>query len=353
MRLAVVLFNLGGPDSLAAVRPFLRNLFLDRAIIDLPDLIRRPLAGLISSRRAKVATEIYRKLGGSSPILPQTKAQAEALKQALARSLPQHVVEIFVSMRYWHPMAEETARAVAAWRPDRVVLLPLYPQLSSTTTSSSVASWRVAAKAALLDAPTQVICCYALQPGFIEAAAALIGPLLDQARKAGPIRLLLSAHGLPEKIVARGDPYPWHIERSARAIVERLGTADLDWAVCYQSRVGPMRWIGPATEQEIARAARDGRAIVLFPVSFVSEHSETLVELDMEYAELAHRLGVPAYHRVPTVGTHPVFIDGLANLVGETLARPQTPIVNDGSLQSCGAAHGACPRLTGLYGAAV
>ena len=306
---AIVLFNLGGPDSPAAIRPFLFNLFNDPAILRLPQPMRWLLAQLISRRRAKTAEEIYAHMGGRSPILPQTEAQAQALGVELG---PEH--RVFIAMRYWRPFADETARQVLAWNPDRIVLLPLYPQFSTTTTASSLQDWRRAAAAIGLDRPTASIGCYPAEPGFIAAQVALIRQELPKL--AGQdFRLLFSAHGLPKKIVTAGDPYQRQVELSAAATVAALGLEGLDWGICYQSRVGPLEWIGPATDAEIRRAGQDGKAILLVPLAFVSEHSETLVELDIEYAELAHDSGVPAYIRVPTVGVQPTFIQGLAGLV--------------------------------------
>jgi protoporphyrin/coproporphyrin ferrochelatase len=310
-RTAIVLMNLGGPDSLAAVEPFLTNLFGDPAIIRLPWLLRMPLARLIAHRRARTAREIYSKLGGASPLLPNTEAQAQALDQALG---PEY--RSFIAMRYWHPTSEDAALAVAAWMPDEIVCLPLYPQLSSTTTVSSLAAWRRAAAGQRLEQPSRVICCYPDEPGLIAAVAGLIAPVLDRASGfARPLRLLLTAHGLPKKIINAGDPYQSQVECTARAVVAALARPGLDWQVCYQSRVGPLEWIGPATEAEIRRAGAQGVPLVVAPISFVSEHSETLVELDLDYSEIAERSGVPAYFRVPTVGADPAFISGLASLV--------------------------------------
>jgi protoporphyrin/coproporphyrin ferrochelatase len=308
-RRAVVLMNLGGPDSPAAVRPFLVNLFSDPAIIGLPGAIRWPLARFIAWRRTKIARDIYDHLGGSSPLLANTEAQASALETALGDGS-----RCFIAMRYWHPLSAATAAAVKAWRPDEVVCLPLYPQFSTTTTASSLAAWRRETVRAGLDCPVEIIESYAAAPGFIAALAALIGPVLDQA---GRCRLLLSAHGLPLKIVRAGDPYPEQIAQTAEAVVAALDRPELDWTVCYQSRVGPLAWLGPSTDDEIRRAGRDGVALVVAPISFVSEHSETLVELDRDYRRLADTGGVPGYYRVSAVGTHPCFIAALAELVKE------------------------------------
>ena len=312
---AVVLFNLGGPDGPHAVRPFLFNLFNDPAIIGAPKLVRWLLAKLISSRRAPVAKAIYAKIGGGSPILAQTRAQAMALQQMLAAAGAE--VRVFVAMRYWHPFVREVAADMKAWRPDRIVLLPLYPQYSTTTTGSSLAEWRKVASEIGLTAPTSAICCYPDDSGWIAAQTKLVEAAIDtslQSQAAAP-RILFSAHGLPKKVVAGGDPYQWQVERTVAAVLARLGGRQRDHVIAYQSRVGPLEWIGPSTEAEIARAGQDRVPLVVVPIAFVSEHSETLVELDIEYREKAHAAGVPGFIRVPAVQTAPDFIAGLAALV--------------------------------------
>lgn len=337
-RTAVVLFNLGGPNGLEAVRPFLFNLFNDPAIIGAPGPIRWLLAQLISRRRAPVAKDIYRQLGGRSPLLELTQAQATALEQALGAG---H--KVFVCMRYWHPMADEVAGAVAAWGPERVVLLPLYPQYSSTTSGSSLADWARAAKSADITAPTQAVCCYPTEVGFVAAVAAQTRASHARAAEHGTPRVLFSAHGLPKKVVVAGDPYQHQVERSAAAVVDALAIGGLDWLVSYQSRVGPLEWTGPSTDDEIRRAGVDGVPLVVVPIAFVSEHSETLVELDIEYRHLAEQAGVPAYERVPTVATHPAFIAGLARLVREALADPQA-VRADGGCRRCPDDRVKCPN---------
>ncbi len=310
--------NLGGPNSLAAVEPFLTNLFSDPAIIRLPWLLRMPLARLIARARARTAREIYEKLGGASPLLANTEAQARALDRLLG---PDY--RSFIAMRYWRPTSADAARAVADWKPDNIVCLPLYPQLSTTTTASSLADWRRAVAQLRLDLPTRMVCCYPAEKGFIEAIVGLVRPLLNRpSGYAKPPRLLLTAHGLPKKIVTAGDPYPRQVELTARAIVAELARPELDWQVCYQSRVGPLEWIGPATEDEIRRAGSEGVPLVVAPISFVSEHSETLVELDLDYRDIAAQCGVPAYDRVPTVGVEPAFIAALAKLVDRAIPEP-------------------------------
>ncbi len=323
----MVLFNLGGPDRLEAVRPFLFNLFNDPAIIALPQPLRWVLARLISGRRAPLARSIYAKIGNGSPLLPNTLAQAAALEKVLGKNY-----RCFVAMRYWHPRAAATAAEVARWQPDRVLLLPLYPQYSTTTTASSLEDWRRAAHRANLRAPESAICCYPAERGFVAALADLTRRTIGQVPNGTPYRLLFSAHGLPKKVVAAGDPYQWQIERTAAAILQELDIEGLDSVVCYQSRVGPLEWLGPATDAEIRRAAAEGKAIVVAPIAFVSEHSETLVELDIEYRHLAEASGAPGYWRVPTVGAHPSFIAGLAALVR---AAPQQGIVPGTGARLC------------------
>lgn len=310
MKTAIVLFNLGGPDSLDAVRPFLFNLFNDKAIISLPQPWRWLLARFISGKRAPVARGIYQHLGGSSPLLEQTLDQATALEAVLGKDF-----KVVVAMRYWHPFAAQALQQVKDWGAERVILLPLYPQFSTTTSGSSLKEWHQLAAASFPQ--TQVVCCYPVLPGFVEAMAELIRPHYEQALAHGKPRLLFSAHGLPQSIVDKGDPYQRQVEQSAAAIVEKLAIDGLDWAICYQSRVGRAKWIGPSTEEELARAGADKVPVVVTPVAFVSEHSETLVELDIEYRHLAEELGIPAYFRAPTVQSHPRFIDGLARLVAD------------------------------------
>jgi ferrochelatase len=285
-------------------------LFSDPAIIDLPTAVRRPLAWLIARQRSRLAAEIYAYLGGASPLLANTEAQARALEAELGAH---H--RCFIAMRYWHPLTRATVAAVKEWQPDEIVLLPLYPQFSTTTTASSLAAWHNEAKRQGLDWPTRAVSAYPTEPGFIAALAGLIDKSLAAAGQERPIRLLLSAHGLPLKIVRRGDPYPQQVESTAAAVVAALAQPFSDWRVCYQSRVGPLAWLGPSVDEELRAAGRDSAAVVIAPISFVSEHSETLVELDRDYRRLAESSGVRFYSRVPTVGTEPDFIGGLARLV--------------------------------------
>ncbi|GAA0614810.1 ferrochelatase [Brevundimonas kwangchunensis] len=334
-RIAVVLFNLGGPDDQASVKPFLFNLFNDPAIIGLPGLLRTPLAKLISSRRETSAQANYALMGGGSPLLPETRKQAEALQANLTSRLPHDEVRTFVAMRYWHPLTEETAADVAAWGPDEVVLLPLYPQFSTTTTESSLKRWNETYAGSGV---SRTVCCWPEAPGWVQAQAGLIREKLTEAGEA-QVRVLFSAHGIPEMLVEKkGDPYQEQVESTCAAVAAAAGLQD--WSVCYQSRVGPMKWLGPSTIEALEQAAKDGVGAVVVPIAFVSEHVETLVELDIEYGELAHKSGVTPYLRVPAAGVTPVFIDTLAEAAEEALARNDVAPHGPG----CRADWKACPR---------
>jgi len=340
-KIAIVLFNLGGPDRPEAIRPFLFNLFNDKAIIGVPQPLRWMLARSISGKRAPVAAEIYHHLGGKSPLLDQTNQQANALETALNDKAE---IKTFICMRYWHPMSPEVVLDVKAFDPDQIILLPLYPQFSTTTTGSSLTDWEKSAKKAKLRKPTQAICCYPTNDGFVAAIADEVSKSLDELGNSA--RILFTAHGLPKKVVEGGDPYQNHVEQTVEAILARLGRKDLDWVTCYQSRVGPLEWIGPATEDEITRAGKDGKAIIMTPVAFVSEHSETLVELDIEYAEEAKIAGVPTYVRVPTVTDAPAFIEGLAKLVEDAMAKDNGLDCGLGE-NGCAAQYGRCGKKGG------
>jgi len=324
-RIAIVLFNLGGPDSQETVQPFLQNLFADPAILRVPAPVRFFLARLISRLRAPAVKSNYALMnqpGGGSPLLPETKAQARALETALSARRPDDTFRTFIAMRYWHPLTRETAKAVREWTPDDTVLLPLYPQYSSTTTGSSLGEW-----ARAYSGPTRTICCYPFNEDFIAAHAERIEAAWTAAGKPENVRLLMSAHGLPEQVVRDGDPYQWQVEEMARRLADRLPDS-LETRVCYQSRVGPLKWIGPATEDEIEDAAKAGKAIMIAPIAFVSEHIETLVELDHEYRELAESQGVTSYITVPALGTQDAFIKALADEV-------EASIDGEARLRSC------------------
>jgi len=334
-RVAVVLFNLGGPDSLEAVRPFLFNLFSDRAIINLPAVARYPLAALISTTRNRSAQANYARMGGSSPLNRETEAQASALETALAERSDDEV-KVFVAMRYWKPHSAETARAVASFAPDEIVLLPLYPQYSTTTTGSSLQAW---SKAYAGSGRVHAVCCYPTGADLVAAHAARIEEAFEAAGRPAGVRLLFSAHGLPMQVVEGGDPYQAQIEATAAAVVAKLGGV-WDWRVCYQSKVGPLPWLGPSTLEEIEAAGNDGVGVLITPIAFVSEHVETLVELDHDYAGRAAELGVSTYLRVPALGVQSDFIESLASVVldrvsGQDGVRPGSAFQCPGEWTKC------------------
>jgi len=342
-RIAVVLFNLGGPDQPSAIRPFLVNLFSDPAILRVPFFVRPLLARLIAQVRLKPATANYAILGGRSPLLELTQAQAAAVEAAL----PEWDAKCFIAMRYWHPFSDAAVRAVKAWAPDEVVLVPLYPQYSTTTTGSSLTAWREQAAKLGLAVKTSALCCYHSDPDFIAATAAEVGDAYRRALAELPegvtLRVLFSAHGLPESIVRAGDPYQFQIGRTVAGVVAAMSIAGLDSSICFQSRATPQKWIGPSTEDAIEQAGQDGVAVMVVPIAFVSEHSETLVELDVEYREYAEKHGVHHYYRVATQGTDPGFIASLAKLIRATRARgPGLRSFVGG--RTCPASHKDCPH---------
>ncbi|MBC92951.1 MAG: ferrochelatase [Rhodospirillaceae bacterium] len=314
MKIAVVLYNLGGPDKIEDVQPFLFNLFNDPMIIGVPTPLRWLLAKIISRRRAPIAKEIYKYLGGGSPLLENTRKQAEALELEL-KTQGDNEFRVFVAMRYWHPTAYEVALKIKSYKPDQIILMPLYPQYSTTTVGSFLNVWRKVVKRVDLDCITKSICCYPREQGFISPISEFIKSSLKNIGEDKKTRILFSAHGLPKKIVDKGDPYQWQVEQSAQAIVEDISIDGLDWVNCYQSRVGPLEWIGPSTEEEIRRAGREKLAVIVVPLAFVSEHSETLVELDIEYKLIADKANVIEYTRAPTVSLDKKFIKSLAKIV--------------------------------------
>jgi len=329
-RIAVVLFNLGGPDGPDAVQPFLKNLFSDPAIIRSPAPVRWFVSRLISKSRAPSARENYAKMGGGSPLLPETRKQAAALDAELARR--GMTAKSFIAMRYWKPYAADAVSEVITWGASKVILLPLYPQFSTTTTASSLKSWREAG------GPVGVaVCCYPDASKFIAAHAKKLIAAWEGAGRPSNVRALMSAHGLPKIVVESGDPYQWQVERTV-ATLKPLLPADWEIEICYQSRVGPLKWIEPATDDAIRKAATDGKSILVAPVAFVSEHIETLVELDIDYRHVAKEAGAKTYIRAPALGVEPGFIEALADLVEDAIADPSPALVRS----SCG--NRICPK---------
>ena len=312
MKTAIVLFNLGGPSSLADVQPFLFNLFSDPYIVNLPAIFRIPLARILAWRREKEAQKIYVKLGGKSPLLENTLKQKEALQKILS---PEE--RVFVSMRYSQPFFEEVLEDIKSWGGNRIIFLPLYPQFSSTTTFSFYDQAKTILKKSI---PYRLVCCYPQNEKFIEALSDTVDMGLTEVREKTPY-VLFSAHGLPISVIKRGDPYEWQIQATAKAvnacIEKRRGFLPYVPIVCYQSKVGPLPWLGPSLDEALLQASQHKKPVIVVPLSFVSEHSETLVELDEVYKIRAEKLGIPCYVRVSTVQNHPLFIQGLKDLIEE------------------------------------
>ena len=354
-KVAVILLQYGGPDDQDSVQPFLFNLFNDPYIIEAPAFVRWPLAHLLSRLRAPKARAIYQEMGGGSTIKSYTQSQADELGTVLnSQQFGLGEVKTFVAMRYWHPLSLEAVKQVQAFNPDKVVLLPLYPQYSRATTGSSYRVWQQACEKLNYSVPTWLICCYPDEPGFIEGMAQLVHKqyqeALENQKKAETSekkpRVLFSAHGLPRSFIRKGDPYHAQVELSCQKVVEtmrdNMGMKDLDWRICFQSKVGPMQWLTPNTEDEIKQAGQEGLSVVLVPIAFVSEHSETLVELDIEYAELAQEAGVPDYQRVPTINARMSYIDSLAEQVRSALGKePGVVSYNGGRI--CSQDRSRCP----------
>jgi protoporphyrin/coproporphyrin ferrochelatase len=315
-RLAVVLLQLGGPDSLDAVEPFLYNLFCDPDIIDLPlaFLFRRPLARFISSRRGPKVQDIYRRIGKRSPILRLTRRQASALEAEL-RPLE---AKVYVAMRYWHPLTDAVMEQIRNDGCERIVLLPLYPHYSRSTTGSSVNEWnRILRRRGWADMTADVVEQYCDHPSYVAALVRNIGFAIRRVpeQDRGKINLVFSAHGTPMKLVQSGDPYQQQIIRTYEAVIA-AGKFGLRHHLCYQSKVGPQRWLEPSLTGTIERlAAEKATHVIAIPIAFVSDHSETLVEINMEAKEQAKHLGIRYFDMSPALNASPLFIDALADLV--------------------------------------
>jgi ferrochelatase len=324
-RVGVLLLNLGGPEQLDDVRPFLFNLFADPEIIRLPfPWLQRPLAWLISSSRAKRSQENYQQIGGGSPLRRITEEQAEALKQVLAERGIE--ASIYIGMRYWYPFTEEAVAQIKRDGIERLVVLPLYPQFSISTSGSS---FRLLERLWLEDPSLQrivytVIPSWYDRPGYTAAMADLIAQELDQLENPDQAHIFFSAHGVPVSYVEEaGDPYQREIEHCTELIMTSLNRPN-PHTLAYQSRVGPVEWLQPYTEDAIEQLAHQGvHDLVVVPISFVSEHIETLQEIDIEYREIAETAGIHGFHRVPALNTHSRFIADMADMVTEALVAPR------------------------------
>ncbi|KJR98805.1 MAG: ferrochelatase [Desulfobulbaceae bacterium BRH_c16a] len=305
----VVLLNMGGPDTLEDVRPFLFNLFCDRQIIRLgPAFMQRPLAWLIARRRAPKSRAIYAKIGGGSPLKSITLQQADALQKALSTE-GNHLVAI--AMRYWYPFADQALQALLRQGVDRIIVLPLYPHYSKATTGSSLHHFRESLERLAPGLPISIISSWQTQPSYIRAVAENITKGL-QTFADREVTILYSAHSLPVSFIREGDPYVDHITETIEAIEKLTGRKG---KLCYQSRSGPVEWLSPSTQETIERLAEAGcRNILMVPISFVSDHIETLYEISILFKERAEQLGM-YLHACDSLNTHPTFIQGLRELV--------------------------------------
>jgi protoporphyrin/coproporphyrin ferrochelatase len=324
--LGVVLFQLGGPDSPGAVEPFLYNLFCDPDIINFPMawIARRPLARYIARRRAGVVREHYEAIGGQSPIRLLTERQARKLEVALS---PDFNVRCWVAMRYWHPLTDETAATVRAASLDMLVLLPLYPQYSFATTASSVKEWHRIYRPRLKGLSGKLVEEFHTHPLYISALVERIATSLTHFDDPRKVHLVFSAHGLPLSLIAKGDPYERQVRETMSAVLARGGWPNAH-SLCYQSRVGRQKWLEPALGPTIERLAAAGeKHLLVIPISFVTEHIETLHEINIEARAEALRAGVKQFEMMPAVGDSPRFIEALADLVrsavGIALGEPQ------------------------------
>lgn len=311
---ALILLNMGGPDSLAAVKPFLYNLFSDRELIQLPAgaLLQKPFAKMISHFRAKKVVENYRVIGGKSPQLEWTQAQAVGIAVRLENVQP------YVVMRYWKPRAEQVLAEIKAAGIERAVVLSMYPHYTGATTGSSINDFKRAAAKIYPGLEYQLIENWYDWPGYLDALAARINEGLDSFHELlrDDVQILFSAHALPQKFIDRGDPYQQHVETTASEVMQRVG--DYAWKIAWQSRSGPVKWMEPGTEEVIRQLADAGhQSLLLVPISFVSDHIETLEEIDIQYRNLAADCGFAHFHRAPSLNDHADFLDGMAALVKE------------------------------------
>lgn len=323
-RVGVLLLNLGGPDKLEDVGPFLYNLFSDPEIIRLPfRWLQKPLAWFIAERRTRTSQENYKQIGGGSPLRRITEAQGQALKEQL--SYLGQEANIYVGMRYWNPYTEEAIAQITQDNIEHLVILPLYPQFSISTSGSSFRLleklWQEDPKLQPID--YTVIPSWYKEPGYLQAMAELVAQELEQFPNPNEVHIFFSAHGVPKSYVEEaGDPYQQEIEECTALIMQTLNRPNVH-TLAYQSRVGPVEWLQPYTEDALKELGAKGvKDLVVVPISFVSEHIETLQEIDIEYREVAEKSGIHNFRRVPAPNTHPVFINALANLVIDALKNP-------------------------------
>jgi ferrochelatase len=317
-KIGIVLLNLGGPDSLEAVEPFLYNLFCDPDIIDFPGsfLFRKWLARLISSKRHPRIQEQYKKIGGKSPLKEFTLSQARLLEEKLNKKFP---ARVFVAMRYWHPFTSEALDEIEREGIKKVILLPLYPQYSKATTGSSLKEWKkqLAARGGINGLEWNAVEHYCDFPPFIDAFVERINQSLEKfpAEKRGAVHILFSAHGTPMKLVKQGDPYSQQVSKTVKAVIKRGGFTQ-DFSLCYQSKVGPQKWLTPSTPETIEKLAAEGvKQMLAVPIAFASDHLETLFEIGMEFKRLSKEKGVEQFEVTEGLNYSEKFIDALAQIV--------------------------------------
>ena len=310
-RIAIILFQLGGPDSQAAVEPFLYRLFCDPDIINFPGafLARKPLAKLISTTRSKIVRQHNAEIGGGSPIRRLTEQQAQALQAELR---PYISARTIVAMRYWHPDTQEAIATLESTPFDELVLLPLYPHYSFATTGSSLKEWNRLYKPQV---PVHVVDHFYDHPDYIAAIVERVNGVLQELPNPDELHLLFSAHGLPMALVEKGDPYPKQIQETVQ-LVRELGAWPNPHALCFQSRVGPQKWLQPSLPDTIEKLARSGiKRVLVIPVSFLTEHIETLHEINIEAREQAESSGISQFLMMPALNDSPLLIRALADLV--------------------------------------
>jgi len=312
---ALILLNMGGPESLETIKPFLYNLFADRELIQLPlgALLQKPFARLISHFRSKKVRESYEYIGGKSPLLDWTNKQAAGIAQRLGSQ-----IKPFVMMRYWHPRAEPVLTQIRAQGIKKAIVLSMYPHYTGATSGSSINDFCRTAKKIYPELDYQLIEQWHDWPGYLDALAARIqeGLLNFHELMRDDVRILFSAHALPQKFIDRGDPYQQQVEETAAKVMELVG--DYRWSIAYQSRSGPVEWMKPGTDTEIIRLGADGeKSLLMVPISFVSDHIETLEEIDLQYRMLAEEHGIAQFFRAPSLNDHADFLDGMAELVRE------------------------------------
>jgi protoporphyrin/coproporphyrin ferrochelatase len=330
-RVGVVLFQLGGPDKLEAIEPFLFNLFCDPDIIDFPfaRIGRKPLAKLISSTRARKVQHHYAAIGGGSPIRRFTEQQARALQIRLREAgLDAHC---FVAMRYWHPFTAEAIEQLRAAECDEIVLLPLYPQYSSTTTGSSLNEWRRQFRGAC---PAHCVETFYRHELYLEALAEKIDEALCRFPSPERAELIFSAHSVPVAAIAKGDPYQHHIEETVELVMRRGGWPNRH-RLCYQSKVGASKWLQPSLHRALRDLAGERvREVCVVPVSFVSDHVETLGEIDRDARHEAYSLGIERFEMTSGLNDSPTFISALSELVAAAVGIESAQLHNSGYLMA-------------------